>query len=103
MLRSHQDLIKLLVGAVNTRPFCIQIPIVGCQWACSDYLITERDDTVQVAILIILRSPRGTTLRLTIEQSLCQEVSSGVLGPCTVTAPLILGQHVIGILKVFND
>ena len=54
VLGSHQDFRQSFVRTVNTSPLSIQIPIVGSQRACSDNLIAERDNTVEVGILIIL-------------------------------------------------
>ena len=102
MLSSHQDFIKTLVGAVNTSPLCIEIPVVGSQWAGSYHFVTERNHAIEIGILLVLGSPGSTTLRLTVKQSLCQEMSSRVLCPGSVTTPFLGRQQIIGSLKIFN-
>ena len=103
MLSGHQDLREPLVGTVNTRPLGIEIPVIGSQRACGNHLVTERDHTVQVCTLVILGSPGSATLRLTVQQSLSQEVGGGVLGPCAVSTPFLRWQHLVGFLELGDD
>ena len=103
MLSSHKDFRKSLVGAVNTRPLGIEVPVVGSQWTCSDHFVAERDNSLQVGILVILVSPGSATLGLTVEKRLGEEVGSRVACPGSVAAPLVGWQHVVGVLEIADD